>query len=289
MIACLFVVCMGVTEGKTAEPQVKPVMADTAKEMTDEAFMKRYNSDVEAYIVRFIKDNELYDTVAYDSGAPSEETIIENPGAIICHEKKRELLSAVAWFYKTQMRFARQCLGEEENNPAMQSYREMVRYYLLMDLAKLTGDDWWVKNAKALEDAGWNYRSNYTPFEEGINAHIHGGPSTARCAAIVAKWRESQLQSMRTAIMQLMSIIESGYSLLTHNEGAVTQAQMAAFWDAEAAWDIYLRAAVECHTPVWTPNCGSGTGEEVHQYRMDLIQHHMEMLQSIILFRERQH
>lgn len=288
MIVCLLAVPMGVAAEEAVMPRVKPVMADTAKKMTDEEFMKRYTSGVEAYIERFLNNNDLYDIVTHDSEAPEEETIIENPKAIVCRKKKEELLSAAAWFYETQMRFAEACLGKAGNNPAMQAYREMVRYYLLMDLAKLAGDDWWVKNAKALDDAGWSYARNYTPFEEGINEHIHGGPSTARCEAIVAKLRESQLQSMRSAIMALMSIIDPGYSFLSRKEGNVTQAQMTAFWDAEAAWDAYLRAAVACHTPVWTRGCGSGTGEEVHEYRMNLIQHHMEMLQSIILFRKRQ-
>lgn len=266
----------------------------SVQKISDDDFFDLYKSSCEQYAERFVSWNELYERTVQTADPDVLEVTIPNPDAIICREKVRKLVSAADYWYSRQVNFAEACLSTVDKaaqkaspraatkgEALLAEYKKMIRYHLLADLAKLTSTFWNVDRHSSWEKLP---EVEYTPFEEGITSYISGGPSEDRCMSLVLKMRRNRMESMRDAIVTLMSDEDDNHSLFTHERNGMTREQLRLFREAERAWEMYYTAASDCVIPVWTSNCGSGTNEIVLKFNIWLISTHADLLHNILTF-----
>lgn len=266
----------------------------SVQKISDDDFFDLYKSSCEHYTERFISWNELYEPTVQTADPDESKVTIPNPGAIICREKVRKLVSAADYWYSRQVYFAEACLSTVDNaaqkaspraatkgEALLAEYKKMIRYRLLADLAMLTSTYWNVDR-----HSSWKKLPGveYTPFEKGITSYISGAPSEDRCMSLVLKMRRNRMESMRDAIVTLMSDEDDNHSLFTYERNGMTREQLRLFREAERAWEMYFKAASDCVIPVWTSNCGSGTNGIVLEVEIWLISTHADLLHNILTF-----
>lgn len=280
-IASVFLFSIAVAEEQVDLLSKNASFFTSVQKISDDDFFDLYKSSCEQYVERFISWNEV-------------EVMMAEPYAFICREKVRKLVSAADYWYSRQVYFAKACLStvdeaDQKASPRaatkgealLAEYKKMIRYHLLADLAKLTSTFWNVDR-----HSSWKKLPGveYTPFEEGITSYISGAPSEDRCMSLVLKMRRNRMESMRDAIVTLMSDEDDNHSLFTHERNGMTREQLRLFREAERAWEMYYTVASDCVIPVWTSNCGSGTNEIVLEFKIWLISTHADLLHNILTF-----
>lgn len=272
----------------------KASFTTSVQKIADDDFLSLYRRSVEQYVESFIARNELYERTVETADSFEPEVTIPNPSAVICRDKVNTLVSAADYWYTRQVYFAESCLPmiESRDKQVMQKvakeraallaeYKKILRHHLLADLVKMTSFAWPVE-----EDASWENlpKLEYTPFEKGITSYISGAPSEDRCLSLILKMRRTRMESMRDAIVSLVSGEDDDHSLFTRERYGMTLEQLRLFREAERAWEMYYEAASACFIPVWTENCGSGTNGEELKFKMWLIGNHADLLQKTLLF-----
>lgn len=254
----------------------------------DEEFLRRYNEATTFDIEKFIKDTfeDEFVLESLEDGEREELTAEARKSISALQDAAKAAYTAsLAWFEADIM------IGPNgRSRELVDNFRLLLRQRLLADLFILgnsEGSVRWCSHIPENPDMERVVNLTVAPFEAGIlnRAALGGTPAAMKYQGLALLRFQELIKSYRSFI------IDSNYRNKIHiliglDEEVNTPETARAielFEAAEAAWDAYLNAITDAHTPMYlSVYTGSGTGMFISEFGLKMHVSHMEYQAKVV-------